>query len=102
MNISSNLLNVNILTDVFKNAILEEMLFQLNHVNDPAVPLSRFFWQMWEDGKIKALITGLDRKTLIRGLQTKESLSSGAVHEKILDLVANWKDMRGTNNAWAC
>jgi hypothetical protein len=26
-------------------------------------------WQTWEDGKIKALISGLDRKTLIRGLQ---------------------------------
>jgi len=64
--------------------------------------LSRFLWQIWEDGKIKALVSGLDRKTLIRGLQTKESLTEGEVNNKIKDLVANWKDMRGTNNAWAC
>ena len=62
---------------------------------------SRFLWQTWEDGKITALISGLDRKTLIRGLQTKEALAGGEIKQKIMDLVANWKDMRGTNNAWA-
>jgi hypothetical protein len=56
---------------------------------------------VWEEGKIKSLISGLDRRILIRGLQTKEALAEGEINRKIQDLVTNWKDMRGTNNAWA-
>jgi hypothetical protein len=42
---------------------------------------------MWEDGKIKSLISGLNRATLIRGLQTKEALAEGEINAKIKDLV---------------
>ena len=45
---------------------------------------------MWEDGKIKSLIGGLDRKTLVRGLQTKEALAAGVTHNKINDLVSHF------------
>ena len=47
------------------------------------------------------MVSGLDRRTLIRGLQTKDALSKGELHEKLKALVAHWREIRGTNNAWA-
>jgi hypothetical protein len=52
---------------------------------------------------VKSLVTGLDKSTLIRGLQSKEDLTSaGQYKPKIAALVQNWREARGNNDIWAC
>ena len=34
-------------------------------------------WQNWERGKVKSLVDGLDKSSLIRGLQDDEDLTKG-------------------------
>ena len=43
----------------------------------------RALWQTWEHGKIKSLVDGLDKSSLIRGLQDDEDLTKGTVGQKI-------------------
>ena len=50
---------------------------------------------------MESLVSGLDKGSLIRGLQTKDALSKGEMHEKIKQLIDYWKDARGSNNVWA-
>ena len=62
---------------------------------------SRYLWQIWEEGKVKALVSGLDRSTLIRGLQSKDDLRTGETSKKIKELIQYWRENRGNNNTWA-
>ena len=62
----------------------------------------RYLWQVWENGKVKSLVSGLDKKTLVRGLQTKEAMKSGDLNTKVKELVHYWRDTRGSHNTWAC
>ena len=64
-------------------------------------PTFRYIWGICEGGKIESLVSGLDKSSLIRGLQTQDALSKGDQHDKIKQLIEYWKDGRGSNNVWA-
>jgi len=63
--------------------------------------LPRALWQNWECGKVKSLVDGLDKSSLIRGLQDDEDLTKGNTNEKLNALVDIWKRTCGTHNVWA-
>ena len=56
---------------------------------------------MWEEGRISSLVSGLDRRTLVRGMHSRDSLAKGDVNKKIRELLQYWREARGTNTAWA-
>lgn len=63
--------------------------------------LNRYLWQILEGGKVKSLVIGLDKLTLIRGLQTPEELQEGKEHAKVSALVEYCRKSKGMHNVWA-
>ena len=63
----------------------------------------RFFWQLCEEDRVKSLVEGLDKKSLVRGLNTSDVFSSSDKEEgkKVGQLIQNWKDTMGSNDNWA-
>ena len=63
----------------------------------------RFFWQLCEEDRVKSLVEGLDKKSLVRGLNTSDVFSSSDKEEgkKVGQLIQNWKDTMGSNDTWA-
>ncbi|TRY75746.1 hypothetical protein TCAL_11109 [Tigriopus californicus] len=61
----------------------------------------RYLWQIWEQGKIQSLVSGLDRTSLIKGLQSKNELQKGEIKDKIQLMIQYWREAKGTNNLWA-
>lgn len=59
----------------------------------------KYLWDLWEGGKIKALVEGIDSNSLIRGLETREELKN---NKAITEVINHWKNTQGTNTAWAC
>ncbi len=64
----------------------------------------RYLWQISEGGLVTSLVSGLDRRTLLRGLQTRSALSEsgGDLGDAVRALVQHWRQARGANGAWAC
>jgi len=62
-----------------------------------------FFWQLCEEDRVKSLVEGLDKKSLVRGLNTSDVFSSSDKEEgkKVGQLIQNWKDTMGSNDNWA-
>ena len=52
---------------------------------------------------MKSLVEGLDKKSLVRGLNTSDVFSSSDKEEgkKVGQLIQNWKDTMGSNDNWA-
>ena len=50
------------------------------------------------------MVEGLDKKSLVRGLNTSDVFQEGSDKEegkKVSQLIQNWKDMMGSNDNWA-
>jgi len=63
-----------------------------------------FFWQICEEDRVKSMVEGLDKKSLVRGLNTSDVFEEGSDREegkKVSQLIQNWKDMMGSNDNWA-
>ena len=75
-----------------KNSSTIRLLFLLN------VSYLRFFWQLCEEDRVKSLVEGLDKKSLVRGLNTSDVFSSSDKEEgkKVGQLIQNWKDTMGS------
>ena len=55
---------------------------------------------MGDNGKVKGLVNGLDKSSLIRGIsERKEDLKE---NKKLLALIDNFAKTRGTHGFWAC
>ncbi len=50
---------------------------------------------------MSSLVSGLDRRTLVRGMQTRDALSEGKVGKRLRELLQQWREARGANGAWA-
>ena len=64
----------------------------------------RFFWQICEEDRVKSMVEGLDKKSLVRGLNTSDVFQEGSDKEegkKVSQLIQNGKDMMGSNDNWA-
>ena len=61
----------------------------------------RYLWRIWEHGKIKSFVTGLDKQAMIKGLQTEEDFKEGDEASKLNALVKNYRDTRGQHDGWA-
>ena len=61
----------------------------------------RYLWTIWEHGKIKSFVTGLDKQAMIKGLQTEEDFKEGDEASKLNALVKNYRDTRGQHDGWA-
>ena len=60
----------------------------------------RLLWQVGDNGKVKGLVNGLDKSSLIRGIsERKEDLKE---NKKLLALIENFSKTRGTHGFWAC
>ena len=52
---------------------------------------------------MKSMIEGLDKKSLVRGMHTKNVFEdeTSDVGKKVKSLMDNWFSSRGSNNNWA-
>ena len=50
------------------------------------------------------MVTGLDKKSLVRGLNTADIFENNEKEEgkKVTRLIENWRDSMGSNDNWAC
>jgi len=62
-----------------------------------------FFWQLCEEDRVKSMVTGLDKKSLIRGLNNANIFEDDNTTEgkKVKNLIGNWRDSMGSNDNWA-
>ena len=58
----------------------------------------KYLWGIWEKGLIESMTKDLDKKTLIKGLQTKEELKDDP---RVKNLAENFWRTRGYHNTWA-
>ncbi len=63
--------------------------------------LSRYLWQIWEEGKVDSLMSGLERGPLARALPNGDALGQGEFNGKIVQLVHFFRETKGTHDAWA-
>ena len=61
----------------------------------------RYLWTIWEHGKIKSFVSGLDKQAMIKGLQTEEDFQEGDEAGKLQALVKNYRETRGQHDNWA-
>ena len=71
----------------------------LNH--SPFLHIDRYLWSNWENGKIKSLVEGLDKSSLIHGTH-EEKFSKDSERGKKLKKVAQvFEEMKGHHDFWA-
>jgi len=62
----------------------------------------RYLWTIWEQGKVQSLVSGLDKKAMVKGLQTDADFEDGQEDNvKVKKLVNSFRDTRGDHNNWA-
>ena len=63
----------------------------------------RFLWEIFEEGRIKNLVSGLDKKSGQDGRHTKHAIlkEGSETSKKTADLIASYIDMMGWCNKWA-
>ena len=62
----------------------------------------RYLWSIWEQGKVKRIVSGLDTKAMVKGLQTDADFEDGQEDNvKVKKLVSSFRDTRGDHNNWA-
>ena len=67
---------------------------------------TRFFWQLCEEDRVKSLVKGLDKKSLVRGLHSPDTFDvsknpSSEMGKKVNSLIQNWMESKGSNDTWA-
>ena len=67
---------------------------------------TRFFWQLCEEDRVKSLVKGLDKKSLVRGLHAPDTFDvsknpSSEMGKKVQSLIENWMNSKGSNDTWA-
>ena len=62
---------------------------------------------MCEEDRVKSLVTGLDKKSLVRGLHKPDAFDvsqnpTSEMGKKVSSLIENWINSKGSNDTWAC
>ena len=61
---------------------------------------------MCEEDRVKSLVKGLDKKSLVRGLETPDMFDvtqnpTSENGKKVSSLIENWIGSKGSNDTWA-
>ena len=68
--------------------------------------ISRFFWTLCEEDRVKSMVSGLDKKSLVRGMHKPDVFDQkknpdSEMAKKVTDLISAWMSSRGSNDNWA-
>lgn len=65
-----------------------------------------FVWQLCEEDRVKSMVQGLDKKSLVRGLHNPDTFDvkkhpETEMGKKVKGLIDNWMSSMGSNDNWA-
>lgn len=62
-----------------------------------------FFWSLCEEERVKSMVSGLDKKSLVRGMHSPQAFEDpkSDMGKKVSTLINGWTSSMGSNDNWA-